>query len=192
MELGLDDESRQAVTCVEVGPEGERTDKDQYVSDWQTVIRPRVADDPLLRKVRDDEGLDPDEEDELARRLNRPERYFNEKNLRRAYRDPGGTLSEFIRAALGRLRIRSGRRRSRRRSGPGWSPARSLPAKPAISACERIAASPPGASTSTTSSSRSSRSSMPSARGSSCSGKGDSTGRRRAVACRCPHLWPTL
>ena len=107
VELGLDDEWLQAVTYVEVGPEGERVDKEQYVSDWQTAVRSRVAEDPLLRKVRDDERLAPDEEDELARRLNRPERYFNEENLRRAYRDPGGTLIDFIRAALGRLRIKS-------------------------------------------------------------------------------------
>ena len=107
MELGLDDEWLQAVTYVEVGPEGERIDKEQYVNDWQKTIRSRVADDSLLRKVRDDEPLAPEEEDELARRLNRPEAYFNEENLRRAYRDPGGTLIDFIRAALGRLRIKS-------------------------------------------------------------------------------------
>ena len=107
VDLGLDDEWLQAVTYVEVGPEGEHIDKDQYVSDWQKTVRSRVADDSLLRKVRDDERLDPDEEDELARRLNRPERYINEENLRRAYRDPGGTLIDFIRAALGRLRIKS-------------------------------------------------------------------------------------
>ena len=107
VELGLEDEWLQAVTYVEVGPEGERVDKEQYVSDWQETIRSRAADDPLLRKVRDDERLDADEEDELARRLNQPERYFNEENLRRAYRDPGGTLIDFIRAALGRLHIKS-------------------------------------------------------------------------------------
>ena len=78
MELGLYDEWLQAVTYVGVGPDGERIDKDQYVSDWQKTVRSRVADDSLLRKVRDDERLDSDEEDELARRLNRPERYFNE------------------------------------------------------------------------------------------------------------------
>ena len=107
VELGLEDEWLQAVTYVEVGPEGERVDKEEYVSDWQETIRSRAADDPLLRKVRDDERLDPEEEDELARRLNQPERYFNEENLRRAYRDPGGTLIDFIRAALGRLHIKS-------------------------------------------------------------------------------------
>ncbi len=33
--------------------------------------------------------------------------YFNEDNLRRAYRQPGGNLVDFIKAALGRLQIKS-------------------------------------------------------------------------------------
>ena len=107
VELGLEDEWLVAVGYVEVGPEGERVDKEKYKSDWQEAVRARVADDPLLRKVRDEEPLDFDEEEELARRLNQPERYFNEDNLRRAYRDPSGTLVDFIRAALGTLRIKS-------------------------------------------------------------------------------------
>jgi len=107
VELGLDDEWLEAVTYVEVGPEGERIDKGRYVSDWQETIQAQAADDPLLQKVRDDETLEPAEEDELARRLNQPARYFNEDNLRRAYRNPGGTLVDFIRAALGKLRIKS-------------------------------------------------------------------------------------
>ena len=107
IELGLDDEWLQAVTYVEVGPNGERVDKREYVTHWEETIRARTNDDPLLRKLRDGEMLEPDEEDELARRLNCPERYFNEDNLRRAYRDPGGNLIDFIRAALGRLRIKS-------------------------------------------------------------------------------------
>ena len=107
IELGLDDEWLQAVTYVEVGPNGERVDKREYVTHWEETIRARTNDDPLLRKVSDGESLEPDEEHELARRLNCPERYFNEDNLRRAYRDPGGNLIDFIRAALGRLRIKS-------------------------------------------------------------------------------------
>ena len=107
VELGLEDEWLEAVTYVEVGPEGERIDKEQYVSEWQEAVRSQAVDDPLLRKVRDGDRLSPDEEDALARRLNRPEHYFNEENLRRAYREPGGTLIDFIRVALGRLRIKS-------------------------------------------------------------------------------------
>ena len=60
-----------------------------------------------MRKVRDEEPLEPEEEDELSRRLNQPEHYFNEDNLRRAYRNPGGSLVDFIRAALGQLRLKS-------------------------------------------------------------------------------------
>ena len=107
VELGLEDEWLEAVTYVEVGPEGERVDKEQYKSDWQQTVRQRAEDDLLLLKIRDGEALEPHEEDELARRLNQPERYFNEDNLRRAYRDPGGTLVDFIRAALGQLAIKS-------------------------------------------------------------------------------------
>ncbi|MEW6073592.1 MAG: DEAD/DEAH box helicase family protein [Planctomycetota bacterium] len=107
IELGLEDEWLEAVTYIEVGPEGERIDKKEYVTHWEQTIRSRAADDPLLVKVRDEEPLEPAEEEELARRLNQPEHYFNEDNLRRAYRDPGGNLVVFIRAALGRLRIKS-------------------------------------------------------------------------------------
>ena len=107
VELGLDDEWLEAVTYVEVGPEGERVDKEEYVTRWEETIRSQEADDPLIQKVRDEEHLAADEEEELARRLNQPEHYFNQENLRRAYRDPGGNFVDFIRAALGRLRIKS-------------------------------------------------------------------------------------
>ena len=107
VELGLEDEWLEAVTYIEVGPEGERIDKKTYVTDWEQTIRTRAADDPLLRKVRDEEPLEAAEEEELTRRLNQPARFFNEENLRRAYREPGGNLIDFIRAALGKLRIKS-------------------------------------------------------------------------------------
>ncbi|GAB6064750.1 DEAD/DEAH box helicase family protein [Deferrisoma palaeochoriense] len=107
VELGLEDEWLEAVTWIEVGPEGERIDKKEYVSHWEETIRQRADADPILRKVRNEEPLTAEEEEELARRLNQPEYYFNEDNLRRAYRNPGGSLVDFIRAALGRLRIKS-------------------------------------------------------------------------------------
>lgn len=125
VELGLEDEWLEAVTYIEVGPEGERVDKRAYVTDWETTIRTQAADDPLLRKVRDEEPLDPDEEEELTRRLNQPERYFNEDNLRRAYREPGGNLIDFIRAALGKLRIK-GREEKLEEAFRAWLVSRSL------------------------------------------------------------------
>ena len=125
VELGLEDEWLEAVSYVEVGPEGERIDKVEYVSHWEETIRTQAVDDPLLRKVRDDELLEPGEEEELARRLNRPDHYFNEDNLRRAYRNPGGNLVDFIRAALGRLRIKS-REEKLEESFRAWLVSRSL------------------------------------------------------------------
>ena len=107
VELGLEDEWLEAVTYVEVGPEGERVDKKEYVSHWEEAVRSQAKDDALVQKVRDEEPLEPQEEEELTRRLNQPEHYFNEDNLRRAYRDPGGNLINFIRAALGKLSIKS-------------------------------------------------------------------------------------
>jgi type I restriction enzyme R subunit len=125
VELGLEDEWLEAVTWIEVGPEGERIDKKEYVTRWEETIRRAADDDPILRKVRDEEPLEPEEEEELARRLNRPEYYFNEDNLRRAYRNPGGSLIDFIRAALGRLPIKS-REEQLEEAFRAWLVARSL------------------------------------------------------------------
>jgi len=106
VELGLEDEWLHAVTYVEVGPEGERVDKRDYVTNWETSVQSAVKDDPIIQKVRRGELLTEDEEKALAERLNRPEMYFNEENLRRAYRQPGGNLIDFIKAALGSLKIK--------------------------------------------------------------------------------------
>ena len=107
IELGLKDEWLEAVTYVEVGPDGERVDKREYQTRWEQVIRQQLADDPLVKKVREEKPLTSEEEDQLARHLNTPENYFNEDNLRRAYRQPGGNLIDFIRAALGTLKIKT-------------------------------------------------------------------------------------
>jgi type I restriction enzyme R subunit len=107
IELGLEDEWLEAVTYVEVGPQGERVDKKEYVSVWEQRINAESHEDPILQKVRDGEPLTSEEETELAERLNNPKHYFNEENLRRAYRRPGGTLIDFVKAALGKLKLKS-------------------------------------------------------------------------------------
>lgn len=106
IELGLEDEWLHAVTYVEVGLEGERVDKHDYLTHWSITVQSAVKDDPIIQKVRRGELLTEDEEKTLADRLNRPEMYFNEENLRRAYRQPGGNLIDFIKAALGSLKIK--------------------------------------------------------------------------------------
>ncbi len=107
IELGLEDEWLDAVHYVEVGPDGERVDKRDYVTDWETTVQQEAEGDPIIAKVKAGDALSEEEEAQLAQRLNQPQRYFNEDNLRRAYRNPGGNLVDFIRAALGMLKIKS-------------------------------------------------------------------------------------
>jgi type I restriction enzyme R subunit len=92
---------------VEVGIEGERVDKRDYVSKWEQTVRSAEKDDPVLQKVRSGIPLSAEEETALAARLNSPRLYFNEDNLRRAYRNPGGTLVDFVKAALGTAKVKS-------------------------------------------------------------------------------------
>ena len=107
IELGLEDEWLDAVHYIEVGPDGERVDKREYVTDWEKSVREKAANDPVLAKIKAGEALTDEEETELAKRLNQPERYFNEDNLRRAYKQPSGTLVDFVRSALGMLKLKS-------------------------------------------------------------------------------------
>jgi type I restriction enzyme R subunit len=107
VELGLEDEWLDAVHYIEVGPEGERVDKRDYVTDWETTVKHEAEVDPIIAKVKSGDALTEVEEAQLAQRLNQPQRYFNEDNLRRAYRNPGGNLVDFIRAALGMVKIKS-------------------------------------------------------------------------------------
>lgn len=107
IELGLEDEWLDAVHYIEVGPDGERVDKREYVTDWESVVQQEADSDPIIAKVKAGEALTELEEKHLAQTLNQPNRYFNEDNLRRAYRNPGGNLVDFIRAALGMIKIKS-------------------------------------------------------------------------------------
>ena len=107
IELGLEDEWYQAVAYVEVGPNGERIDKRDYVTNWERTIKLAVLEDSVIQRVRDGEPLAAEEEAELIQRLNKPALYFNEDNLRRAYRSPGGTIVDFIKSALGSFRLKS-------------------------------------------------------------------------------------
>ncbi|MEH2412440.1 DEAD/DEAH box helicase family protein [Nostoc sp.] len=107
IELGLRDRWQQYLNYVEVGTEGERVDKRDYLTNWEQTIQSAVSNDPILQKIRDGDLLTETEETELVRRLNTPRYYFNEENLRRAYRNYNGSLIDFIRAALGRLKIKS-------------------------------------------------------------------------------------
>ncbi|MCD6115256.1 hypothetical protein J7J74_03175, partial [bacterium] len=85
---------------IEVGPEGEKIDVDDYQSQWEREIQELSEVDPLIKKIKEGKELTDNEIQELAEKLNSPEFYFNEANLRAAYHYPEGTLSEFVKAAL--------------------------------------------------------------------------------------------
>lgn len=107
IELGLEDEWLDAVHYIEVGPDGERLDKREYVTDWEKTVRENEDSDPLIAKVKKGEFLSETEEESLIQKLNQPTKYFNEENLRRAYRNPGGTILDFIKMALGLQKTKS-------------------------------------------------------------------------------------
>ena len=107
VELGLEDEWLDVVHYIEVGPDGERVDKREYVTDWEKVVREGEEGDPQIVKIKRGESLTEEEEQILIGKLNQPTRYFNEENLRRAYRNPGGNLLDFIRTALGLVKTKT-------------------------------------------------------------------------------------
>ncbi|MBX2990113.1 MAG: DEAD/DEAH box helicase family protein [Bacteroidetes bacterium] len=118
VELGLQDEWLYSVEYVEVGINGERIDRREYQSTWEDTIKKTAPDDPILQKIRrqaeaanEDEreryALTQEEENELSQRLNQPRMYFNEDNLRRAYRKPAGTLIDFIKEVLSGSKVKS-------------------------------------------------------------------------------------
>ncbi len=96
----LEDEIRKREILI-VGPEGLAIDRRSYRDEWRARILELRQSDPAIDKVFRGEELTPEEWEGLARRLNSPEFYFTEQSLRHAFEQPGGSLSDFIRVALG-------------------------------------------------------------------------------------------
>jgi len=85
---------------VEIGLAGEKVDVDDYQTHWQREIQSLVEIDPLIKKIKEGQELTNEEVRELSEKLNSPDFYFNEANLKAAYHYPEGTLSEFVKSAL--------------------------------------------------------------------------------------------
>lgn len=106
-EGSLDDEIR-AREIILVGPEGLAIDRKAYREEWEKKIVELKQSDPAVEKIfRGEEELTDAEWQDLARRLNSPRHYFNEGTLRRAFEQPTGSLTDFIRVALGLNRFLS-------------------------------------------------------------------------------------
>jgi type I restriction enzyme R subunit len=99
-EGSLDDEIRSREIIL-VGPDGLAIDHKSYREVWQDKIVELRESDPAVIKIFRGEELTEEEWEDLARKLNSPRHYFTEDNLRRAFEQPTGSLSDFIRVALG-------------------------------------------------------------------------------------------
>jgi type I restriction enzyme R subunit len=76
-------------------------DRKTYQDGWLKRIQELRDTDPAVRKIMAGESLTENEWEELAQKLNSPEFWFDEPALRKAFEQPSGSLSDFIRAALG-------------------------------------------------------------------------------------------
>ncbi|HOW80364.1 MAG TPA: DEAD/DEAH box helicase family protein [Verrucomicrobiota bacterium] len=84
-----------------VGPEGLEIDRRSYRDDWTAKVVELHKTDPVVQKIFAGEPVTEEEWEALARRLNAPRNYFTEASLRKAFVQPTGSLSDFIRVALG-------------------------------------------------------------------------------------------
>jgi len=105
-EGSLEDEIRKREVII-VGPEGLAVDRKTYREKWAGKVIELKRTDPAIEKIFQGEELTDEEWEVLAQRLNSPECYFNEESLRRAFEQPVGSLSDFIRAALNLFRFQT-------------------------------------------------------------------------------------
>jgi len=99
-EGSLEDEIRTREIIL-VGPEGLAMDRKTYREEWEKKILEFRRSDPTVEKIFRGEELTEAEWEDLAHRLNSPKHYFNEQTLRRAFEQPTGSLTDFIRVSLG-------------------------------------------------------------------------------------------
>lgn len=84
-----------------VGPEGLQIDRKTYQDEWAAKIAELHKADPVVQKIFAGQPISEEEWEALRRRLDAPKNYFSEVSLRKAFEQPTGSLTDFIRAALG-------------------------------------------------------------------------------------------
>ncbi len=85
---------------IEVGPEGDKVDREMYKEEWTNAVRTFVGEHPEVESMIDDE----DKTEELlelinSELLNRPKHYFNEENLINSHRVIA-SIKDFLLSAL--------------------------------------------------------------------------------------------
>jgi type I restriction enzyme R subunit len=99
--MGEKEDTIRRRELIHVGPEGMAIDRQTYQDGWFKRIQELRETDPAVRKIMAGESLTENEWEELANKLNSPEFWFDEPALRKAFEQPSGSLSDFIRSALG-------------------------------------------------------------------------------------------
>ncbi len=100
----LSDEFRRREMII-VGPEGLAIDRREYQDHFRERIVVLQRTHPAVEKVLAGESLSEEEWEDLRRTLNSPQFYFDEAALRKAFDQPTGSLTDFIRAALGLIKL---------------------------------------------------------------------------------------
>lgn len=100
---GLLDDHIRLRDLIVVGPEGLEIDRRTYQNKWKDKIIELFKADPAVQKIVSGEPLSNEEFEDLERRLNAPEYYFTLQSLRKAFEQPAGSMSDFIRTALGKF-----------------------------------------------------------------------------------------
>ncbi len=99
-ELDIEDEWIYQGEMIEYGPNGEQLDREGYITAWQESVLSNASDDELLSKIKNDQDLSEEDVNELSKKLNSPKMYFNEENLRKAYKQPLASIVDFVKHVL--------------------------------------------------------------------------------------------
>lgn len=92
---------------ISVGPKGDTVDRKMYQDKWKQAVRDAISANPDLKKMLADEAR-VDEAVAYAKEhlLDRPEEYFNEQTLSKAYRVVA-TIRDFVMSAAGQTKLPS-------------------------------------------------------------------------------------
>ncbi|KKR27988.1 MAG: Type III restriction enzyme, res subunit, partial [Candidatus Woesebacteria bacterium GW2011_GWA1_39_8] len=89
---------------INIGPEGMAIDRKTYTEKFAETMKLMKAE-PVVQKILDDKILTSEEIQKLIEKLNSPEYYFNQENLQEAYKEPSGSVVDFIKAVFGKYKF---------------------------------------------------------------------------------------
>ncbi|MDE2028153.1 MAG: hypothetical protein KGJ11_06400, partial [Candidatus Omnitrophica bacterium] len=106
IEFDLDDEILER-KWIEFGPNGEG----EYVHIYKEKVEKHIKDlaekQEAVSKLRNDQPVNDQDLEELEKTLNSPDLYITEEKLREVYKQPEGTLVQFIKSIFGKYKFKS-------------------------------------------------------------------------------------